>query len=375
MPEASRIGDTTLHGGAIVQGAKLVIIGGFMAARKGDSYICPIHGTGVIIQGAEQVIIEGAKAARKLDKCGCAVIGVSGTGVPPTVGAEPLQWSASANEKERGKMDAQLDDDEPARGPHIEGEVLDSDKDGTRDTVRGEASGVRMRNQAYGDVGPVEFGAKHNLDVFPNNLDVFYGRGQLGSTVDGQGWIPGIGASGSGEAGMLKQGGEILVGPAGDKGLNPYQSIGGEYNLFHAEAKGDVLLGDDGRRVGIVGSGKASADTASIKGISRQSIPIPFTNWTIEQKGELEVAAGSVGGGAGGWLYYDKGEGRFHFGGFGEVKALFGGELNLDISIGRKYEPPPAPTVPPSTPSTPGIGEGGIPNALAFGHPMVLIGG
>ncbi len=369
MPEASRIGDTTLHGGAIVQGAKLVIIGGFKAARKGDSYICPVHGTGVIIQGAEQVFIEGAKAARKLDKCGCAVVGVSGTGVPPTVGAEPLQWSASANEKERGKMDAQLDDELPARGPHIEGEVLDSDKDGTRDTVRGEASGVRMRNQAYGDVGPVEFGAKHNLDVF-------YGRGQLGSTVDGQGWIPGIGASGSGEAGMLKQGGELLVGPAGDKGLNPYGAIGGEYNLFHAEAKGDVLLGDDGRRVGMVLAGKASAEAATIKGTARQSIPIPFTNWTIGTNAELEGAAGAAGGGAGGWLYYDKTEGRLHFGGFGEAEAFWGGELNIDISIGRKYEPPPVPPdAPPAVPSTPGIGEGGIPNALAFGHPMVLIGG
>lgn len=370
MPEASRISDTTLHGGAINQGAKLVIIGGMMAARKGDSYICPLHGTGVIIEGAAQVFIEGANAARKLDKCACAVVGVSGTGVPPTVGAPPVQWNASAEAKERGKMDADMDYKVPARGPHIEGELLDADKDGTLDTARGELSAVRMRNQAYGNAGWFEFGAKHNMDLF-------YGRGQVSSTVDGQGWIPGIGASGNAEAGMLKHGGEILVGPANDQGRNPYLAVGAEYDIFHAEAKGDALLGDDGRRVGVVGVVKAGGEALGGNVNARATTPTIFGG-NIQLRGKVGATGASVqipvqGGG---WLYYDKQEKRLHLGAIFEatLELIAGAEVELDLSIGMAYQPPEEPAA-PAVPSTPGIGPAGIPNALAQGHPMVLIGG
>lgn len=365
MKEAARRTDPTVHSGTVAGGAINTLIGGLAAARKGDAHVCPAHVGGVIIQGSATVIIEGAEAARMLDLCGCGAVGTPGVGVPPVVGppppgAPPKQASSD------GKMDADTDYKTPGRGPHAEAELQDTDKDGSYDTARAEASMVRMRNQGYTDLGPVEIGGKHNMDLF-------YGRGQAGMTAN-----YGVGANASAEVGMIKEGAEVSIGPAGDKGKNPYAAVGAEYDMFHAEAKGDVLLGDDGRRVGIGAMGKAGAEVVSGNVQARQTIPIPFTGWNIQTRGKATGAAGSVGVGLGGWLYWDKAEGRLHIGALGELKALVGIELDVDFSIGRAYADPPPEPAPPAGPpggGTPGTGSGGIPNAIAKGCPTVLIGG
>ena len=42
MPPAARMGDTMSHGGTIVVGFPMVLIGGQPAAHVGDMHVCPM---------------------------------------------------------------------------------------------------------------------------------------------------------------------------------------------------------------------------------------------------------------------------------------------------------------------------------------------
>jgi uncharacterized Zn-binding protein involved in type VI secretion len=73
---AARQGDTTTHGGTIVQGSANVFIGGAPAARAGDFASCPQstpgspsrpHVGGPIVGGSTSVRINGRPAARSGD--------------------------------------------------------------------------------------------------------------------------------------------------------------------------------------------------------------------------------------------------------------------------------------------------------------------
>lgn len=88
---AARIGDLTLHGGALGSPASLgcvtVLIGGQPAARVGDMHICfmfngPVpHVGGAISTGSATVWIGGQPAARVGDTCVC--LGPPNTIMPP----------------------------------------------------------------------------------------------------------------------------------------------------------------------------------------------------------------------------------------------------------------------------------------------------
>ena len=355
MPPAARMTDPTTHGGTVVAGFPTVLIGNLPAARMGDPHICPMftalvpHVGGVIIKASTTVKIGGAFAARQGDLCACPGAGAPGAGVPAVVGpANPVTVNKD------GKTIDQLDKSNPNRALDAQAELTDTDQDGTPDTARAEAGAIRMRNQGAKKIGPGEIGGKHNLDAI-------YGRAQgTASTNNG-----GAGASGAAEVGMLKEGAEVSVGPAGDNGQNPYAAVGGEYDVLHAEAKGDALLGDDGKRVGIGAMGKAGAEVIGGKGTGKVTTPTLF-GMNIQTKGEVSGSAGGVGGGLGGWVYYDRQERRLHVGALGKLVAGFGGELNLDISIGAAYG---------SGGGGGGAGAGAQPNPIAMGFPTVLIGG
>jgi uncharacterized Zn-binding protein involved in type VI secretion len=97
---AARLGDMTAHGGAIVVGFPLVLIGGMPAARVSDMHVCPMvtvlvpHvGGPVLPPGSPTVLIGGMPAARMGDMAVCVgppdaiilgcvtvLIGESGTG-------------------------------------------------------------------------------------------------------------------------------------------------------------------------------------------------------------------------------------------------------------------------------------------------------
>jgi uncharacterized Zn-binding protein involved in type VI secretion len=86
---AARIGDLTMHGGALTVGVPTVIIGGKPAATLGDMHVCPMcnpgvppppHVGGTVMLGSATVFIGGKPAARSGDMCMCS-------GPPDTVGA------------------------------------------------------------------------------------------------------------------------------------------------------------------------------------------------------------------------------------------------------------------------------------------------
>lgn len=72
------IGDSTSHGGKVIEGAPTTDTNGIRIARIGDRVTCPKkgHGTTVIATGDPTCIIEGKPAARHgdLTACGATLI-------------------------------------------------------------------------------------------------------------------------------------------------------------------------------------------------------------------------------------------------------------------------------------------------------------
>lgn len=77
---AARLGDPTAHGGTIVMGSPMVLIGGMPAARMGDMHVCPMmtpavppipHVGGPVLLGSPMVLIGGMPAARMGDMATC----------------------------------------------------------------------------------------------------------------------------------------------------------------------------------------------------------------------------------------------------------------------------------------------------------------
>jgi uncharacterized Zn-binding protein involved in type VI secretion len=71
------MGDACAHGGTIVVGFPMVLIGGQPAARATDMHVCPMvdgvkpHVGGPIIKGSATVFIGGLPAARVGDPAQC----------------------------------------------------------------------------------------------------------------------------------------------------------------------------------------------------------------------------------------------------------------------------------------------------------------
>ena len=118
--------------------------------------------------------------------------------------------------------------------------------------------------------------------------------------------------------------------------VNPFARGEAEGKVLQAGAKGDALLGYDGKRVGVALGAEAQASLASGRAGSEYNIPIPFTGLSFQIKGGVSGSAGSVGGGAGGHGYYDTEEGRVHVGSFGGIDLGAGLGLDFDLSFGSK---------------------------------------
>ena len=78
---AARMFDQTVHGGIIMIGFPMVLIGGMPAARVGDMHVCPMlnpgvppppHVGGPITKGSASVMIGNMPAARVGDMLTCA---------------------------------------------------------------------------------------------------------------------------------------------------------------------------------------------------------------------------------------------------------------------------------------------------------------
>jgi uncharacterized Zn-binding protein involved in type VI secretion len=327
-----------MHGGVLVYGEPTVLIGSRPAARLGDPHICPMldgpkpHVGGTVVSSSTSVWIGGALAARVGDRCGCPSAGTVGAGVPPVVGPGTPA---------------------PRTGPHAEAELADWDRDGTRDSVRASAVASRMRESAEGDIGPVNVRAQHYNDT------MYIEKTARLSTGDG------IGVRISEEGGMSRHGADVSIGAGGDD-VKGRITARGEYAVASAESEVDVLVGDDGRRVGIGGLAKAEAQALTAKAESEHELSI--FGFAFESSGYVEGEVGGVGGGLGGMIYYDKHEGRVHLRLLVGVEALLGFELGLNVSFGSKY-----PRVDWAVLARKAL-QHIAPNVIVTGDPTVLIG-
>jgi uncharacterized Zn-binding protein involved in type VI secretion len=319
--EAARITDPCVHGGAVAMGSLNVVIGALNAARKGDAHTCPIHPPGKIVSASKTVLINGVGAARRLDTIQCAT--------PPTpAGGVGAIYDVDGNTQ--------------AKVLYAEGKIS---KDGSGNVTGMEGqvglSHAEMSGQSDSGVGG---GFK---------LDAMYARAKVSADYGGA-QLDAKAAAVTGEA-------TLYNAPKGDK-YNPYESTTVQGNLFSAQAQGNALAGYDGHRVGVVAYGRAGAQMASGSVAEERGIPIPFTNWSIDIKGKLSGSVGSVGIGGGAGAYWDMDESRFHLMGLLRGEFLAGLGLNLDISIGKKFQAPPPPPAP-------------APDAISQGLSTVFFGG
>jgi len=78
---ATRLGDTTCHGGVILGGSENVIIDGKPAARLGDLHSCPNpgHTINVVCSGYSNILINGRPGAAVGEFCVCGASITSGS--------------------------------------------------------------------------------------------------------------------------------------------------------------------------------------------------------------------------------------------------------------------------------------------------------
>ncbi|WP_336810933.1 PAAR domain-containing protein [Bosea sp. MMO-172] len=71
-----RLGDTSSHGGAVTSAASRWNCVGIAIARRGDAFVCPIHGSQTIASGSGKYQCEGAPIARQGDTitCGASLV-------------------------------------------------------------------------------------------------------------------------------------------------------------------------------------------------------------------------------------------------------------------------------------------------------------
>ncbi|MEA1649092.1 type VI secretion system tip protein VgrG [Nitrospirillum sp. BR 11164] len=204
---------------------------------------------------------------------------------------------------------------------------------GAEGSITAHADPTKATVDAKGEIAMARISAKgkNSWGEVSGGMDIFAveGTGHAGVTTNG------LGAQGEAKAAMQRVTGEGIAGDLNKGGLG----VKGTGELFSADAKGQALLGDDGRYVGAALGGKAGARVAQASAEENVTIPIGWLpgvpdDWTIAVKGEQGVSAGSAGIGAGGYGYYDRVDQRTHAGIFGDIEAGLGIKTGLDASIG-----------------------------------------
>lgn len=243
-----------------------------------------------------------------------------GTG---SAGAEGSAANGTATGKAHAWAGTNGADDSPNRVRALGGQASGTaTHTRTMTSVEGEAQGgmLTMRGQTKGG------GVAGEMDVMTAQ-----GKVRIAENRAANGAVLGRSASAEGSAQMMR------AKVTGTDAIGNQGSVEGK--IFAAEAKGDYLLGNDGKRVGIALGGKAQAAAASVNMTAKRVIPIPFTNWSINMEGNVELSGGSVGGGAGAYAYKDLQDGRYKAGVMGKLAAIAGIEIDREISIGPRTPP------------------------------------
>ncbi|WP_099330486.1 PAAR domain-containing protein [Erwinia amylovora] len=306
--------DNGAHSGPIQSGSPDVIIGGFPAARKGDTLSCSQHGGGIIVGGSASVIVNGRPLARRGDKTQCH----SGGKPPaqPPKAAPPQYWGATLakNAAKDGLLHGDLYD---ARMLGAFASTEDKTGDGDPDTA---SLGFAWADLTLGNMksGSLLRGESRTKVAFGNAGGTYYG-------YSGDSDITGFNTSAS--ASGVQYGGTAAAGR--QSGL--YGSITGDVTVATAETKlvGEVYKGNQGR-YGF--NAEAGAETAVVKGEAAVNIDV-YGVFVSEAK--LGGTGGGVGASAGFTGYFDTTDYSINARLSGELAIVVGlkGDVSLKVAF------------------------------------------
>jgi len=310
MPAARASIDKAAHDGPIQCGSPDVIIGGFPAARKGDSFSCTQHGSGIIVGGSGSVLVNGVSLARQGDKTQCNAGGASAPAKPKP--AAPQYWGGSLAKK--------AGEDGMLHGEHYDAYMLgayaslkDNSNDGSYDTV---SSGFVLED--------LTLRIADSDDLLKGELNNKIAQANVsGSYYNGGGDIYGINTSA--KATGMQYG---ITGSAG-KEDTLYGTANASVTLATAEANliAEVYTGNQGR-YGINLEGGAEATAVKEKAerkVNLYGIAIA--------KAKAEVNLGGVGASASLAAYKDDTDHSFNFKASGKFSYWLGLGTGVDLKI------------------------------------------
>jgi len=282
QPAARATIDTSAHTGPIQSGSPDVIIGGFPAARKGDTLSCSKHGSGAIVGGSSTVLVNGVPLARLGDQTKCNTSGSPAPAAPKP--AAPQYWGGTAAKKagEDGMMHG---DNYDARVLGAYASMEDKSLNGDLDTG---SVGFSMSDITLGNMKSQDLvrGEMRNKLAVGNATGSLYGGDNSIYGFNANGALTGVQYGGTAAAGK-------------EKWL--YGGIAGDVTIGTAEAKA-VLEGYTGNN----GRYGFTADVgAEAKGIKAEGMANVDILGFIIADAKADVNAGSFGGSLGGSLFWD----------------------------------------------------------------------
>ncbi|GAB5544385.1 MAG: hypothetical protein SangKO_041450 [Sandaracinaceae bacterium] len=339
MPDAARQTDPVTHGGTIVTGSPNVLTEGLASARLFDLVKCDVHGTAVVAETSKTVLVNGRGFARKGDGCACEGASAAGPGQ-----GDLVLFILSVHGSD--KTLEEIVEETNGHGPHLEGILADSNRDGTLDSF--VMDGSLMGFEIEGEHG------RFAMEVGVLEGEATYVRGE--NAIDGP--IP------LNQRAKLNLRGSALD-TEGTLNVTDEVSVEGKGSLFEAEVGGEFLAGSDGRYTGVIVDGGATASAASgsvtgvvdttaggfLAGLATSPVfgPAAIGALTVAGMSEtgrellatpvkIEVTKGasaaSVGADGRFAAYYDNYLEEAHFDLAGELAVLLGLKAGVSVTIG-----------------------------------------
>jgi uncharacterized Zn-binding protein involved in type VI secretion len=314
-PAARQTADMAAHVGPIKTGSSDVTIGGFPAARKGDTFTCKEHGPGVITEGSRTVTINGIPAARMGDMTACKV-----EAAPPTAGRKPPEFhylTPVKNTNEDGSVKVDVPDILSMRILSLYSVQSDETGDGSFDQIR---AGIAI----------TEFQINNHWGDKNSGFDTSWGTsvGKAEGTIGYTDKNGEYGAVAKGKATGVS--GNISVG-TGKEGSGDYTNAKAEGSIGYADGKaeGKVYTGGNENKYGF--AFEAGAEAAVAHGELEAAMETKY----FAAKGTLGGSAGSIGASAGITATADIDDLVIELKVSGELAVLLGLKGDLSMRIGH----------------------------------------
>lgn len=312
--------DKGAHQGPIKTSCKNVLIGGFLAACKGDALTCSAHGQSSIVEGSATVYINGRPAARKDDKTSC--------GTPPQ--PKPIGPTAAEDESHfiTPVKESRKDGTAKASVDYVDIKVLnayanfkDKDKDGRHDFMNSGAVLSETTFKGDGYVGP-------NNDMnLKGNVGFSVAKGEFNAgSYDGSNGMYGS---------EVELKGSVLSGKAEGAVASSMGSAGANVSadVLYAEAKAESTIYSGGSEHRYGAQMEASADASAIR--AETGGDINFLG-IVKAKSKFGLMGGTAAIGGKGGFYLDTDDYEVGLNAGGKIAALVGLHIDLEVSVSLK---------------------------------------